>query len=496
MGMGLDVLKGKGLSKVMPFRFGALGDRVLLTNEVGGYAICSKEEFEAFVSGTLPEGSAKYSELLSKHFFNVPGAVDATAQQYGTKNAFLFNGPYLHIVIVTLRCNEVCAYCHASRRDMAETSYDMSPELARQVVDTIFESPSPNITIEFQGGEPLANFGTVQFIVDYAVEKNRTAGKKLEFSLITNLALMDQEKLDFLIRNNVQICTSIDGPKEIHDSNRKLLGGSAHQEAVKWMRRIDDGYQGKGLDPNLYHVEALLTVTRKTLGQPKEVVDEYVALGRKAIFLRSLNPFGFARQTYEQIGYGPEEFLDFYVKCLDYMLELNRRGVEILERTAAILLTKILSGYDPNYLDLRSPCGAGIGQVAYNYNGTVFTCDEGRMVYQMGDDIFQIGTLPGSSYTDLMESNTVKALTLASTLETLPHCMECVYKPYCGVCPVYNYAEQGSLHGVPASNGRCKIYQSILDYLFSKLASGDQEILDILARWTIVRDRSVYFSHE
>lgn len=496
MGMGLDVLKGKGLSKVMPFRFGALGERVLLTNEVGEYAICSKEEFEAFVSGTLPEDSAKHAELLSKHFFNVPGAVDAMAQKYSTKNAFLFNGPYLHIVIVTLRCNEVCAYCHASRRDMLETSYDMSPELARQVVDTIFESPSPNITIEFQGGEPLANFGTVQFIVDYAIEKNRTAGKKLEFSLITNLALMDQEKLDFLIKNNVQICTSIDGPKEIHDFNRKLLRGSAYEQAVTWMQRIDDGYQGKGLDPNLYHVEALLTVTKKTLGHPKEIIDEYVALGRKAIFLRSLNPFGFARQTYEQIGYTAEEFLDFYVKCLDYMLELNRKGVEILERTAAILLTKIMSGYDPNYLDLRSPCGAGIGQVAYNYNGTVFTCDEGRMVYQMGDDIFQIGTLPGSTYTDLMESNTVKALTLASTLETLPHCMECVYKPYCGVCPVYNYAEQGSLHGVPATNARCKIYQSILDYLFGKLASGDQEILDILARWTIVRDRSVYFSHE
>jgi len=496
MGIGIDVLKGKGLTKVMPFRFGELGNRYLVTNEVGEYAILSKAEFEAFVTGDLSADSEKYAELASKQFFRTPGAVEISASKYATKNSFLFNGPYLHIVIVTLRCNEVCAYCHASRRDMSESSYDMSPELAKDVVDTIFETPSPTITIEFQGGEPLANFGTVKFIVDYAVEKNRTAGKKLEFSLITNLALMDDEKLAFLVANNVQLCTSLDGPKEVHDHNRKLLKSSAYDQTVKWMKRIDDAYQSKGLDPNLYHVEALLTVTRKTLDFPTQVIDEYVALGRKAIFLRSLNPFGFAIQTFKQIGYTAEEFIDFYVKAVDYMIDLNRRGVEILERTAAILLTKILSGYDPNYLDLRSPCGAGIGQVAYNYDGTVFTCDEGRMVYQMGDDIFQIGTIPGSTYTDLMESNTVKALTLASTLETLPNCMECVYKPYCGVCPVYNYAEQGSLHGQPATNGRCKIYHAILDYLFGKLASGDQEILDILARWTIVRDRSVYFSHE
>ena len=40
------------------------------------------------------------------------------------------------------------------------------------------------------------------------------------------------------------------------------------------------------------------------------------------------------------------------------MIELNKQGVEILERYAAIFLTKILSGDDPNFLDIRSPGGA------------------------------------------------------------------------------------------------------------------------------------------
>ena len=41
-----------------------------------------------------------------------------------------------------------------------------------------------------------------------------------------------------------------------------------------------------GLDPTLYHVEALLTTTAETLERWKEVVDTYVALGCRALFLR------------------------------------------------------------------------------------------------------------------------------------------------------------------------------------------------------------------
>jgi len=496
MFFGHEAIKGASLDELAPFRYGKIKDKVLITNEAGGFAILTADEFEQLVCGRLAEDSAKYLELKKKHFIRSEEGTAALSQAYARKNAFLFNGPYLHIVIVTLRCNEVCVYCHASRRDMSEDSFDMSPDLAARVVDTIFETPSDSITIEFQGGEPLVNWETVKFIVEYSVEKNRTAKKRLEFSLVTNLSLLDDDKLAYLMRNNVQICTSVDGPKAVHDHNRKLVRGSSYQSAVQWMRKVDQAYREKGLDPDLYHVEALLTVTRETLKYPREVVDEYVRLGRKAIFLRALNPFGFAKQTFEKIGYTPEEFLEFYFAALDYMIELNRQGVEILERTAAILLTKMLTPFDPNYLDLRSPCGAGIGQIAYNHDGTVFTCDEGRMLYQMGDDMFQIGTLPGHTYKELMEDSTVKALAVASCLDNIPYCSECVFKPYCGTCPVYNYSEQGGIFGQMPTNDRCRQFKSILEYLFGKIAEEDQEVLDIFGKWTIVRDRSVFYTHE
>ena len=148
-----------------------------------------------------------------------------------------------------------------------------------------------------------------------------------------------------------------------------------------------------------------------------------------------------------------DDYLEFYTTAVDYMLDLNRQGIQVLERYAGIFLTKILTDTDPNFLDIRSPCGAGIGQLAYNYDGTIFTCDEGRMLAASGDAAFQIGTLPSARYRDLMKHETVRALALASNLDTQPDCVNCVYRPYCGICPVYNYATQGSIHGRMRDSG-------------------------------------------
>ena len=43
------------------------------------------------------------------------------------------------------------------------------------------------------------------------------------------------------------------------------------------------------------------------------------------------------------------------------------------EGHARIFLKKILMGYSENYMELRSPCGAGIGQMAYYYDGNIYT---------------------------------------------------------------------------------------------------------------------------
>jgi len=477
------------LPKLGFYRFRQLDERVLLTGQEGSWMMIDKGEFAALQRGDL---GGLETRLREANLLDRPERADVAASALAKRRPFLAQGPNLHILIVTLRCNETCAYCHASRAAESDLSSDMSFETAERSVDLALSSTNSDITIEFQGGEPLLRFDLLKHIVDYTLEKNQQAKKTLSFALVSNLAAMDDEKLEWLVENHVQVCTSVDGPAEVHDSQRKLVGKSAHAEAVKWIRRINSAYEEAGLDANTYRVEALLTTTRRTLALPREVVYTYLELGCRALFLRPLDPFGFAGRTAAQLAYPIEDFLEFYRTAVDYMLEKNREGGEILERFAGIFLTKILSGEDPNYLDIRSPCGAGIGQVAYGYDGRVFTCDEGRMLSEEGDDTFVIGDVKTSSYRQLMGHETVRALAVASNLDTQPQCSSCAYQPFCGVCPVHNHKTQGTLFGRTAESTLCKLHMGIQDYLFRKLDQADPDVMAAFAKWTTVRPRDHY----
>ena len=51
------------------------------------------------------------------------------------------------------------------------------------------------------------------------------------------------------------------------------------------------------------------------------------------------------------------------------------------------------------------------------------------------------------------------------------------------MCPVVNYAAREDLYAKTAGEYRCKIYAGILDFLFSLIREGRQDIMDILYNW-------------
>ena len=134
-------------------------------------------------------------------------------------------------------------------------------------------------------------------------------------------------------------------------------------------------------------------------------------------------------------------------------------------------------------MELRSPCGAGIGQLAYYYDGNIYTCDEARMVAEAGDNAFCLGNVLTDDYRSIITSRKCRATCAASVLEGIPGCSDCVYQPYCGVCPVINYAQNGDPFAKQARDYRCKIYGGILDFLFSLIHENDSEVMEILYSW-------------
>ncbi len=461
-------------------RFRRHGAGYLITNDFGRYAFLTETEFSALIEGTLDEAGPLYRRLCEEGFIRDRMDFEKLAAIWRKRNLFLWQGPNLHVVVTTLRCNHRCLYCQANSVDMKSHECDMSLETAAKTVERIFETPSPTVTIEFQGGEPLANWPVVEFIVDRAREKARETGKAVWLNLVSNLSLLDDAKLAFLLKNNVSVCTSLDGPADLHNRNRLFAGGDSHAETVRWFRKIHVKTEGKAS-----RIEALLTVTRFSLSRHKDIVDEYVRLGSRGAFLRSLSPLGMAGELWEKIGYSADDFLNFYRQAFDYILEVNKHKL-FVEQTARIFLAKILTDEDPNFLDLRSPCGAGVGQIAYNYDGGVYTCDEGRMYSRMGDESFKIGSVHEGTYRESVEHPAVRALSVASCLDNQVDCSRCAYKPYCGVCPIQCYAEQGDIMGRMPTNSRCRIHKGILDHLFEKLRDPENE--KIFREWLRPRE--------
>jgi len=473
------------------FRFGDLKGWKVLTNDAGEWHLLRQPDFDALLSGNLGADHAEYAILQRKGFIRADLDLEDIADKVRRKKRWLGQGPHLAVVISTLRCNQSCKYCHASRTDMDRVDTDMSMETAKKVVDHAMQTPSPYLNFEFQGGEPTVNMDIIKFVVEYSREKNKVEKKILDHSLVTNMTYMNEENAEWLMDNNILLCTSLDGTAEVHNFNRTWVpGSSAYDIVLKWIKYFNQKYIDKGKDPELWHVDALMTTTSKTMSHWKEIIDLYVELGIRNIHLRPLNPFGFAHKTWRAIGYSRAEYMDFYERCLDYIIQLNQQGTQICEGTASVFLKKMLTPTDPNFVDIRSPVGSGTGQIAYNYDGTIYPSDEGRMVSAMGDEIFRLGTVDDTPMEVALTHPTVRALAVASLVDTLPQCSTCWNAPYCGVRPLHNYMHTGDLFGQRPNTLKCHEHMGISKILLQRLADDeDGKIEGVFRRWVVDRPR-------
>ena len=458
------------------FRFSKVDDQYLITNEFGRYAFLPADVFEDLKDNRIHSGHPYYDALYENFFLSDddPELFFQRVEGYSrSSRRYLFAGTSLFIFVLTNQCNMSCRYCQANS-PMSRCVGMMSEETARKAVDLVFSSPAKFISIEFQGGEPLINWKVITAITEYAEQLAETADKHVQFSLVSNLLLLDEEMVRFIKEHNIGISTSLDGDRPVHDFNRRLRdGGGTFDKVAEKIAYL----QNNEIKPG-----AIETTTARTLENPKALIDTYVSLGLSSVFLRPLTPLGVAQKNWDTIGYTPDQFIEFYRVCIDYLLDLNKKGTYISEGHASIFLGKILFDDSANYMELRSPCGAGIGQIAFNHDGGVYTCDEARMLAEQGDDSFKLGTVD-SKYDVLIDNEVCKTVCSASVLDSIPECCECVYQPYCGTCPVVNYALYGDIFVKTPNNYRCRLYKGMLNVLFSVIRRNDPEDMEVLKSW-------------
>jgi len=468
---------------LLPFKFHRLksGNEVLV-NEVGDFLIAENGSANRIIRREIDKikDHKLYADLISGFFISespIDPLIDVLATRYRTKKLFLNYFTGLHIFVISLRCEHTCQYCQVSRVTQNKDKYDMSRYHIDKGIELMFKSPNPNLTMEFQGGEALLAFENIKYAVERAKPIAKELNKNLTIVICSNLALLDDEILEYCKLHHILLSASLDGPKFIHDTNRHKPHASSYDLTIQGIKRAREVL---GHD----RVSALMTTTKLSLDYPVEIVDEYFNLGFQGIFLRNISPYGFALRT-DKAKYDTGKFIDFYKTALNRILEINRSGHFFTEDLARIFLIKMLTPFNVGFVDLQSPSGLINGVIVYNYDGTVYATDESRMLAEQKYYTFKLGTLD-DSYEDLYFGDKAQEISEVWINESLAGCSECAFQQYCGADPVHNHATQGDMYGFRPTSDFCKKNMEIIEYLMELLHS-DDETRKILEGWAFIK---------
>ncbi|HLP46967.1 MAG TPA: radical SAM protein [Candidatus Kapabacteria bacterium] len=152
------------------------------------------------------------------------------------------------ILEVSENCNLRCKYCVYNGEYMHQRSLSpkqLSFETARKGIEYVYSfingRKKKEFNLSFYGGEPLLNFDTIKEIVQYG--KKRFVDWKLDFNITTNLTLLDESILSFMVENNFFMLVSLDGDSDNHDAKRVLPNGKGtHAEVMKNLEYIKKKY--------------------------------------------------------------------------------------------------------------------------------------------------------------------------------------------------------------------------------------------------------------
>jgi uncharacterized protein len=430
-----------------PFCYRRFDDRYLLTNDLGQWHFVAKDDFKSFVEGSLDTGSETYASLKTKGFIHGEIDLEETLRSMRKRYAFLQEGPSRHTLGLT----------------SIDGSGNMDRTVGERAIDMAFISTAQRLEFVFAGGRGNFNWDVLTGLTDFAKNKNRLARKEVRLVLRGDLGGLTEEQIQWLLSQDFHFEADVDSA---------TLSGEV-TGLRKAITQLNETLASKGAD-NRVHIR--ISPSAETMKLGPTVVDTVLGVGSST--------FAVLTSCEGQPSPDTASFGAFYSAVLAKALETNSSETPLTETTAAEFLTRIISGCEASPSETRSPGTDGIGELAYGWDGTVYSSNEGRFVGEAGDEIFALGNVNYNGYHDLMTHPTIRALVLASVGDGQPGYSSWVYKPFCGPRPSKNYIDQGSVQGRAADSKNFLNNQVILDSLFTLLGAGDSELLRLEA-WTL-----------
>jgi uncharacterized protein len=267
------------------------------------------------------------------------------------------------VMNVNTGCNLGCTYCYKEDLAVPARGEKMDFDTARRSVELLLAQAAERdeVAITFFGGEPLTNMPLIRASVEYAERRAAENGKRIDFSVTTNATLLTAELIDWFDHHRFGIAVSIDGPKVIHDRNRRTVGGKGTYDLVaRNVRMLLERYRAKP-------VGARVTLS----GGTTEV---------EAIHAHLRDELGF-----HEVGYAP------VTAAADAAHALSPEDLTAIhaafERLGERYLHAAVHGANNGFFNMHQlmtdlhqgrrkalPCGAGLGLLAVDKSGALNLC--------------------------------------------------------------------------------------------------------------------------
>lgn len=302
----------------------------------------------------------------------------------GTQDLKFLSEHYMENLIlqVTQQCNLRCKYCAYSGNyyNRTHTAERMCFDTAKKAIDFYLarSDRADQLCLSFYGGEPLLEFELIKKCSDYIIKHK--GDRKVIYPITTNGTLLDQEKIEFLVKNNVSLMISLDGAKESHDANRKFTSGKGSFELImknlKALKEYDEKY---------YYAQVSFNCVISTTTDLEKTYNFYAhseLFSPEQIHFTYINPVDIKDRSILNISQQNNQIANFeYIKMLlslidkrewDSRAKMQRPRAQDIELLYERLHRHSKEGEATHH---GGPCIPGVRRLFVATNGDFFPCE-------------------------------------------------------------------------------------------------------------------------
>ena len=388
---------------------------------------------------SLPKIANFYKSLLKDNTTNTKVPKKTSSKE---ENNFGNMGVTL---CLTTDCNLRCVYCYASG---GERKTYMDWKVAKAAMNMAFSNSRHHqlFALSFHGGgEPFMAFDMMKRCVEYAKKKCERGKKKLRIGVTTN-GVMTDEKIEWVLKNNVHLNISFDGTPEVQDIQRPLPNNQPSHALVE---KTISTLVKKKID---FIVRS--TITKDTVGKMKTIVEYFHGLGIRSVHFEPAFECGRCLKT-KTSSPDPMEFATSYIKSL-----------EVAERYGMNLY------YSGGTIDKLSNtfCGAAGKNFFVTADGYITSCLEVQHKDDSASKVFFYGKYDAKKGKFTVFKNRLKMLS-SRKVSKIDSCQSCFCKFHCaGDCLAKGWKETGSLFKIGKS--RCIANRELTKYILLRYLHG------------------------